>query len=426
MKYPISITSDLLSNESDAFVQKSDREEIVKALEVGISVVSRYQQSKDLDYVNAAIQKNMIDVSKAIDTMLVSTSTQLLQILQNNFDPSIATSYTKRFGEFMNVEAKAFKEVIQTGLSSVKEDMKRIDQNTNESDASILGRTRKVVIAVQEYIVQQFDGKNTESYAYRLSQELTKAISILDETVKRSITEQVRAETAESTKSIVAELTAIRELIAKEQGKAEIFELTSNKGFVFEEKLFSQLEEVAKSYGDIVEASGLTKDVSGSQKGDFIYITQGQKIIIEAKDKPVMLKESVDYVKQALSSRGSSFGILVSKLPEQLQKQIGRWNVYDNIIICCADDIEISIKYARFKTLLTSVKSEGVNIGKITTHLNKLADEIKKFGNAKTNLTNIKKAVDTGTTNVSTILDEIQASMKIIIQDIQDEIEKGG
>src|ERR1051325_10892 len=365
-----------LAPEAAQFLQVKTEKEIVGAFEVGVSVLNRVQASADMDFVKGQVDGLIATVKGSLGVMVESTGAALSEMRQKygdeigrvtaeNFHPSHAASYPKRFGEYLNAAAIQLKETVGLQLQQVKTELSRIEQNTSESETSMIGRARKIIADAQAFVQAQFDGRNTDGFAFRLGAQLEQLTAGIDHTVKGTIESRVRSEIESALRPISDGMVAIRETLAKEAGKAEMAAITSGKGFVFEDILFGKLEEVARPFGDSVVATGLQKEVSGSQKGDCLYTTTtNQLIVIEAKDKQIFQRESLDYMKLALEARGAKFGILVCKEVSQLQKQIGRWNLYNNsLIICCIDDIEMSLRCLRAITMVQRLTGDGINEG---------------------------------------------------------------
>ena len=105
-------------------------------------------------------------------------------------------------------------------MKTVKDELARIERNTDESDSSILGRVRTVVQAADAYVKAQFDGTNTQGFAFRIGEQVQQIASGIDEKVGRTIEERLRMEMGEALKPITEGLTAVRELLAKEAGRA--------------------------------------------------------------------------------------------------------------------------------------------------------------------------------------------------------------
>ena len=125
---------------------------------------------------------------------------------------------------------------------------------------------------------------------------------------------------------------------------------------------------------------------------------------------------------KTMLNRKASFGIHLVKSEEQLQKQIGSWQVYRDrqVIITHVEMLEPSIRVAKLLMELTSHAVEGVDIGAIETHLVAIGSETAKSKTAKTKLSNIEDAV----TALRTLEDERRKRIEDAITTIRDELSK--
>lgn len=421
----MTIQTDKLKPETVEYLSRFP-EALENAINIGVYVLSSVQTSKDMDVVKEQVKNLMDGVKNTFEQLelkygnIIETSTK--SQIEGMFNVDIPTSYPKKFGEFMNNTAREFNGELSALLEKITSEASRIEKHTSEEDGSVFDRMKKAIGLVDEFIQKNFNDTNTEGFAFKAKLMMEDLLGKVD----ARMTELIRKETSESMKPLTESVNALRELVAEEKGKAEVFELTTAKGFAFEEELMFKLEEVAKPNGDVVQNTALLTEVSGSKKGDFLYTLSGSgtKIVIEAKDKEtVSLKNSLDYMKQTMTERVVSFGILVAKSPEQLQKQIGRWNIYDNVIICCADDIEMTLRTARVLLQMRSVKQgEGINIGEIETKMKKIMTEMKRFAAVKSKLTNISTSISTSTTEIKNEIESIQEDVLNAVSDVETEL----
>jgi len=413
------------NEESQTFLKSKTEPDVVRALEVGVSVMNRVQASSDLDFVRAGLTDTMSRVTKMFGDLEHKYHDEIDRALTNRFDPAVATSYTKRFGDDIEGVIVSLKEIILNQVNTVRASLDRVEANTNESETSILGRAKKQIAETQAYIASQFDENNSKGFASLAADKLKQIDDAIGATIEKTISEKMRSETQEAMKPINESLVQIREALAEQKGRADVMEIASDKGFIFEDELFSQLQSIAAALGDIVEQTGLTKELSGSKKGDYLWMTTSkQLIVIEAKDKAVGQRESIEYMKKAIDARGAKIGILVVKSPTQFPKSVGRGNVYDNIMLCCADDIEIMIRMARIFLQMQNIQGDGINVGALQMKCTRIADEIKKFATVKTQLTNMEKSMTEGSTRISTVLEEVRKSVMMNLADMEDEISK--
>jgi hypothetical protein len=148
------------------------------------------------------------------------------------------------------------------------------------------------------------DPDNEESPLGRYRSEIVK--SVHDET--------------EKVHKAVQELTT---QLAVDETRAEMFELTTKKGFTFEEDLEQTLITICQPLGDIAERVGGTPGVCGKE-GDFKVRlnpddTAGQDVCfaLEAKNQSLNLRDALREVDQVIANREALAGIAVFAKDDQ-------------------------------------------------------------------------------------------------------------
>jgi hypothetical protein len=136
---------------------------------------------------------------------------------------------------------------------------------------------------------------------------------------RSEIVKSVRDETAKVHKA-VQELTT---QLAVTDARAEMFELTTKKGFTFEDELERTLIGICQPLGDVAERVGGTPGARG-KKGDFEVAlnpddTAGLDVCfaLEAKNQQLNLRDALREVDKAIANRGALAGILVFAKEEQ-------------------------------------------------------------------------------------------------------------
>ena len=172
------------------------------------------------------------------------------------------------------------------------------------------------------------------------------ALSKLDDVMRRAAADQVKAvrrlmdpddeesplgryrsEIVKSVKEETAKVqAAVQELttaIAVSEARVEMLDLTTMKGFTFEEALEAALGRICQPLADIAERVGGTPGNRG-KKGDFVVTlspddTSGQaaRYVIEAKNQKLNLRDTLREIDAALANRGALAGVAVFAKNEQ-------------------------------------------------------------------------------------------------------------
>jgi hypothetical protein len=118
-------------------------------------------------------------------------------------------------------------------------------------------------------------------------------------------------------------LDELRTQLAVDEAKAEMFELTTKKGFTYEDELEAALIEICQPHGDLAERVGGTPGARG-KKGDFKVSLNpddvaGQDVCftMEAKNQHCRLKDILKELDGCVTNRGALAGVAVFAKQEQ-------------------------------------------------------------------------------------------------------------
>ena len=222
--------------------------------------------------------------------------------------------------------------------------------------------------------------------------------------------------------AIREEILGLRDAVVREEAISEIIQKTALKGAEFEEEVWDRLQKIAKPHSDAVEDTRITAEaVSGSKKGDYVYTVEGiGRIVIDAKNHNRLgsLPAMLSYIKEAILQRTAGFGIIVAPDASCLQKQIGEWNVYEDKIITTLDNLELSLRYAKF----VMDYRERSGLGDSTMVQEKLATVrryMKDFSTWKSKLTKLQNGVSSAIEDIKNSLDSTKAEIERALESAQ-------
>jgi hypothetical protein len=119
---------------------------------------------------------------------------------------------------------------------------------------------------------------------------------------------------------------AVEELktrFAVEEGRSELFDLTTHKGFVYEDELEATLVRICQPHGDVCERVGGTPGTRG-KKGDFKLAINPEDVAgrdvtvaVEAKNQQLTLRETLKELDRCIANRETVAGIAVFAKAEQ-------------------------------------------------------------------------------------------------------------
>mgnify|MGYP003633761977 CR=1 FL=1 len=388
-------------------------EEVRMAMRIGTIMMARANVSGQSDYLDKRVQEIVGQVETRADVLLKSVE----GTIRKTFDPEEADSAIVAVKGIIDGNLEPLRGVAKW----MKDEQTKLEASFNPANSDgYTGRMLKTFELLEQRFNGMFDPQNKESFPSWIEVKLGDLIG-----------SRLAKQMTEIQEGMRRELQGIREDLAKTQSAesavAEVSQITPIKGDHFQDEIYSQLQNIAKSNGDIVtDTTNVIGEVSASKKGDYNYDVTGaeeQRIAIECKDSPMAScpKVLIDMGKTMLN-RKASFGIHLVKSEEQLQKQIGSWQVYRDrqVIITHVEMLEPSIRVAKLLMELTSHAVEGVDIGAIETHLVAIGSETAKSKTAKTKLSNIEDAV----TALRTLEDERRKRIEDAITTIRDELSK--
>lgn len=139
---------------------------------------------------------------------------------------------------------------------------------------------------------------------------------------------RLRLEVASDLKEHVGEVrkdvAALSERIAVQEAVAPVLELTSGKGFRFEDVVDARVNTLAAAHGDVAERVGTEPGVEGTLKGDEVVTlnpddTQGfeARVVLEAKSRKLTMRATMQELDAAMENRDALCAIAVFARQEQ-------------------------------------------------------------------------------------------------------------
>jgi hypothetical protein len=237
------------------------------------------------------------------------------------------------------VVEKAFDEMTNTFTQGLEQFTGELDAKTKElldgEDGALPRSLEEFKDEIEQLLDGTFDPTSKVSALAKLEEvmrkqaiEQVKAIRVLIDPdnnesplarYHRQVIKSVEKETARVQKAV----EELKTQLAVGEAKAEMFELTTKKGFTFEDALEAALITVCGPHGDIAERVGGTPGARG-KKGDFKVAlnpddTAGQDVCyaLEAKNATYKLRDILKELDRGIANRGALAGIAVFAKPEQ-------------------------------------------------------------------------------------------------------------
>ena len=179
------------------------------------------------------------------------------------------------------------------------------DPDNKQSVLSVFEQVMRAVGTEQLRAVRGLiDPDNDESPLARYRGEIVKVVEKETAKIKEAVDE-------------------LKTQVAVDEARAEVFELTTQKGFVFEDELEATLVRICQPLGDIAERVGGTPGKRG-KKGDFKLTVNpedvaGQDVCftVEAKNQQMSLRDVLKELDGCIANRGALAGVAVFARAEQ-------------------------------------------------------------------------------------------------------------
>lgn len=416
----------------------------IKALEIGVSVLSRLQQSQNIDFIEARLSDMMLKVQDHFHIF----DEQMRGLLEANLNPSQAGSFLNVAHTLIAAEAGRVNASLSQALKDTRESIATETQKLSLSreqfdtkldpnnSAGYLAALIKRVEDFENKLNSQFSTTDSASFVGKLNTLVEQhfgrdgeVLSLIEKKMSIDPTNPNQTPLGQVYTSLKSDIASLRDAVMKMVGQQEIVDSTTKKGYPFEDQVFEELQRIAHPFGDIVEDTSLKAEaISGSKKGDYVYrlANTDVSLVLDAKNygKLKSLPAMIAYIRDAMRDRGSKMGVIVVPDKSSLQKQIGSWNVYDKCIITPIDYLEITIKYAKFVLQLEDAGDNAINSGLIRQKLEAVQRKMKEMASVKSKLTKLSNGVSASITDIQSNLDGIRNDVIEKLIEIDSELQK--
>ncbi|MGA8848349.1 MAG: hypothetical protein WB564_00775 [Dehalococcoidia bacterium] len=235
-------------------------------------------------------------------------------------------------------------------------------------------------------------------------------------------------------KELQGELKNLRDSIERKEAKEEIVQITTLKGYAFEDACEAILSDfVSKHIGDELErTTSKHGEITGSLAGDFLITLRDMpdtKIVLETKDwGSVTQPKIIEGLEEAMTNRAAKYGIFVSKYKEALPKKIGWFNEFRGNMLICAlgskeadtffpEVLNIAYQWARLK-LTKEIPPGEKALETIAEGIKEIATKLDAFTQIQRQCTN----VETATQEIRKLSDKLKSSIATQIDKIKQAI----
>lgn len=374
---------------------------LLDAVEIGARVLDREQAGANAEFVRTEFEKQAREVEAAFGEQAGAVGERLAKQLEDVFGP-------------------------ETGSLS-----KALERHfSDDSSGSVQQRVRALVADVmaqaRQDLLQQFsaaDGRNPLADFKAASLAMMKRSAEQQDTHLTAMRDRMAA--------LERQLQGLRDEKAASVELAAERERGTAKGRTFEEAVFDAVEAIAAAQGDCAEPVGdLTE--GGGKRGDVVVSVDAAtgpargRIVIEAKDRRISRKKSLEELAEGLDQRSAQFGVWVVPSEEELPSGVRDLREVDGdklYVIFDPEDgarvgLEVAYKLARARVLLTRDEVEGLDPALV-------ADRVELARRAMEDVRRIKQQLTGATTAIGSareVLDEMAAGVRARLDEIDDAV----
>jgi hypothetical protein len=374
---------------------------LLDAVEIGARVLDREQAGANAEFVRTEFEKQAREVEAAFGEQAGAVGERLAKQLEDVFGP-------------------------ETGSLS-----KALERHfSDDSSGSVQQRVRALVAEVmaqaRQDLLQQFsaaDGRNPLADFKAASLAMMKRSAEQQDTHLTAMRDRMAA--------LERQLQGLRDEKAASVELAAERERGTAKGRTFEEAVFDAVEAIAAAQGDCAEPVGDLAE-GGGKRGDVVVSVDAAtgpargRIVIEAKDRRISRKKSLEELAEGLDQRSAQFGVWVVPSEEELPSGVRDLREVDGdklYVVFDPEDgarvgLEVAYKLARARVLLTRDEVEGLDPALV-------AERVELARRAMEDVRRIKQQLTGATTAIGSareVLDEMAAGVRARLDEIDDAV----
>jgi hypothetical protein len=370
---------------------------VLDALEIGARVLDREQAGANAEFVRTEFEKQAREVESAFGEQAAAVGERLAKQLEDVF----------------GAETGSLSKALERHFS-------------DDSSGSVQQRVRALVAEVMAQarhdLLQQFsaaDGRNPLADFKAASLAMMKQAAEQQDTHLTAMRDRM-ASLERQLQGLRDEKSAAAQLAAeRERGTA--------KGRTFEEAVFDAVEAIAAAQGDCAEPVGdLTE--GGGKRGDVVVAVDAAtgpargRIVVEAKDRRISRKRSLEELAEGLDQRSAQFGVWVVPSEEELPAGVRDLREIDGdklYVVFDPEDgsrlgLEVAYKLARARVLLTRDEIEGLDPALVAERVELARRAVEDVRRIKQQLTGATTAIG----GARDVLDEMAATVRARLDEI--------
>ena len=252
--------------------------------------------------------------------------------------------------------------------------------------------------------------------------------------LKRELAREVKDQLVE----VKGDLKEISEKIAVTSAVAPVIELTTGKGFTFEDLVDVHLSQIAALHGDVTEQTGHQLGSAASKKGDEVVTINRDdmsggdgRAVFEAKNRKLGIRDTLKELDAAMLNRDAQAGIAVFSRQELAPTSVPfHYSENKAIVVLDVDDPDPSIlrlayMWARWvvrRTVATAAVDDSLDLERITRLLDDATRAVARTITIRGSHTKARKAIEQAGEQV----DDLDRELTDALRSLSDEMDKVG
>lgn len=314
-----------------------------------------------------------------------------------------------------------------------------LDDNTGSLAGALNGHRQQL----GDLLDAQFDPDSKQSIMGKVDELVGEALDRQSRTIRQAVSLEapdsplriMKSEIISGFAAPLAEVSKqVRELsekIAINEAVAPVIDISTAKGFAFEEVVHDKVSAISSAHGDCAEMCGNEPGATGSKTGDEIVTlntddTGGaeRRFVLEAKARKLTARATREELEEALENRVADAAIAVfdsqAKAPSRTP-----FSYTDNraIVVLTGDDtapLQLAYMWARWvvRRQCTSIEPDSLDIERVGNLISAAQQAIERHTTIKRGHSQAKKCIDQAASQVSSLVSEVQA----VLSDLEAEL----
>jgi len=347
-------------------------------------------------------------------------------VVEKRFD-----AMSDRFDEQVEAAVARFSETAESLLDEQTGALPlALQSHRNELD-QLLGDTfdpdsKRSVLALFEEVL----GEAHRQQAYAMQQLV--AVDGEDSPLARLRREVVR-DLNERLGDVRRDVAELSEKIAVTEAVAPVLELTSGKGFRFEDVVDVCVGRIAAQHGDVAERVGTETGVTGTQKGDEVVTlnpddTNGYeaRFALEAKTRKLTMRSTMKELDDALDNRDALAAIAVFATQEQAPTSVAfQYSGTKAIVVLDPEGLDdsalrLAYMWARWvvRRELCGAPADELDLERVGTLLDDAARAIDRCTQIRKYHTQARNGIDKAAAELDALVDEVRESLDAISEEL--------